>query len=79
MYSSFARIQVINTRVEFFRQVEAIEIKFTDTIREEVQNLLSEFHDTPGGYQGAKLDEDLVILLQDKETLMQVSPSNVGR
>merc|ERR1712048_95578 len=69
--------QVINTRQEFFREIEELEGNFTDKIREEVQALLSEFHDAPGGYQGAKLDDDLVILLQDKDTLLQtVSGSN---
>merc|ERR1712025_1334990 len=69
--------QVINTRQEFFREIEELETTFTEKIREKVQALLSEFHDAPGGYQGAKLDDDLVILLQDKETLLQtVSGSN---
>ena len=74
-------MQVINTRQEFFREIEELETTFTETIREEIQNLLSEFHDAPGGYQGAKLDDDLVILLQDKDTLLQVSgnPSATAR
>jgi len=69
--------QVINTRQEFFREIEELETTFTEKIREEVQGLLSEFHDAPGGYQGPKLDDDLVILLQEKETLLQtVNGSN---
>lgn len=69
--------QVINTRQEFFREIEELETTFTEKIREKVQALLSEFHDAPGGYQGAKLDDDLVILLQEKETLLQtVNGSN---
>ena len=58
---------------EFFTEIEDLEGKFTETIQKEVQTLLSEFHDAPGGYQGPKLDDDLVILLQEKETLLQVS------
>jgi len=69
--------QVINTRQDFFTEIVDFEGKFTEKIFEEVQALLSEFHDAPGGYQGAKLDDDLVILLQDKETLLStVSGSN---
>jgi len=62
---------VINTRLEFFTDIEELNRKFTEEVRKEVQALLSEFHDAPGGYQGVKLDDDLVILLQDKETLLQ--------
>lgn len=69
--------KVINTRQEFFREIEELEQTFTEKIREEVATLLSEFHDAPGGYQGPKLDDDLVILLQEKDTLLQtVNGSN---
>lgn len=69
--------KVVSVRGDFFRDIERLESKFTETISEAVQTLLSEFHDAPGGYQGPKLDDDLVILLQEKETLLQtVSGSN---
>ena len=66
-------MQVVSVRGDFFRDIERLESKFTETISEAVQTLLSEFHDAPGGYQGPKLDDDLVILLQEKETLLRVS------
>merc|ERR1719399_2630630 len=69
--------KVINTRQEFFREIEELELIFTEKIRAQVQQLLQQFHDAPGGYQGAALDDDLVILLQEKETLLQtVNGSN---
>ena len=67
-------MQVVSVRGDFFRDIERLESKFTETISEAVQTLLSEFHHVPGCYrQGPKLDDDLVILLQEKQTFLPVS------